>query len=84
MLRFRNHLILIPCHAKLALFGKIILLRLSVKEIFFCTKTHFPFKRIRVRNVYNANVQYMNFNYDTKGNTKLALQEGQRDVKIDR
>ena len=74
---------MIPCHAKSALFGKIILLRLSVKE-FFCTKTHFPFKRIHVRNVYNANVQYMYFNYDTEGNTKLALQEGQRDVKIDR
>ena len=54
------------------------------RNIFFCTKTHFPFKRIRVRNVYNANVQYMYFNYDTKGNIKLAPQEGQRDVKIDR
>ena len=29
-------------------------------------------------------MQYMYFNYDTKGNTKLALQEEQRDVKIDR
>ena len=26
----------------------------------------------------------MYFDYDPKGNTKLALQEGQRDVKIDR
>ena len=54
------------------------------QENIFCTNAYFRFKRIRVKNVYNANVQNMYFDYDTKGNTKLALPEGQRDVKIDR
>ena len=46
------------------------------KENIFCSKSSFRLKRIRVTNVYNANVQYMYFNYETQEKYKASFSRG--------
>ena len=50
---------------KSTLVGKIILLRNSLKKTFFFVQDLIHFKKICVKNVYDASVQY--FSYDIEG-----------------